>query len=860
MTLSNNFAFIDNFIVSTIVQQLLLVAAAAMYVRAVLGARDLRSVMLVPLALLIFTGVGWSYLMVYPPQTSDKWFETLVAANEKTYRSVMYCQLTYFWPAPFGLAMSLYLLFLSNIMTSKSSEKIITILLSFALSTIHFPESIFLCIILSLIMFLRPKSFTADFVKDFVIGCLMGASLMKALEIMRLKGNIDLMSLTASYLIILLPLIALLLNNIGFVRNFMSFLSCKFTNLLNSKLNRIVVFSIHIFFLAGLLAAYDQSTDFAVSRADPGSVIGLVPWFMYPFLLGFMLPFGFTELVLNSSLDKKSKKLTIIIIFLAVLFGKTLSYINLHTYTGYWGEKRFLVFIYLALLPYSISLLNRALEYVFGSLNRRRSLLLYLLISLISVLSFGNILHYSAFWENYSRRAMMNDFEVGLSQFLSDLLWQNPERWVLPFGSRIWAVTNHAAPVYNTYVILPLDKILQPEHAFWMVNAYDLDAAPYFTTFKGRGNELLIAAGRKLLEIGNYEVYDVPHLSPVTRRSDSALLKPLPDEGKVRDFAYVSLLLSRLSLNYTVASIFDMTTGNYSAWLLPFDTCDPLILEALKGSVAINPRSVVVINLGPHACLYNVVKSDAAVRSLSGVGLEVFEGSIDGKSIVYIKINGSINTVLWDNASLNALHSVLSKYVRSFVRAQWSWWEGGGNVGATTLTARDAVLSARSIVVMHEGTPLCIDDACFSDVRFIQILQLGDTPLLKVDYIAIARGYGYYVEAKCANATLLPQSMVLIYSKEGVSHALRLDKPLSLAGNLTLLARDLSITSAEAVLNTYSQRLAGPFLPGEMLIKGGTISIKYLQGSGNYHVLNVSIAGSRVILSLISNVTMTLLL
>ncbi|MEM4677563.1 MAG: hypothetical protein QXY55_06700, partial [Candidatus Korarchaeota archaeon] len=483
MTLSNNFAFIDNFIVSTIVQQLLLVAAAAMYVRAVLGARDLRSVMLVPLALLIFTGVGWSYLMVYPPQTSDKWFETLVAANEKTYRSVMYCQLTYFWPAPFGLAMSLYLLFLSNIMTSKSSEKIITILLSFALSTIHFPESIFLCIILSLIMFLRPKSFTADFVKDFVIGCLMGASLMKALEIMRLKGNIDLMSLTASYLIILLPLIALLLNNIGFVRNFMSFLSCKFTNLLNSKLNRIVVFSIHIFFLAGLLAAYDQSTDFAVSRADPGSVIGLVPWFMYPFLLGFMLPFGFTELVLNSSLDKKSKKLTIIIIFLAVLFGKTLSYINLHTYTGYWGEKRFLVFIYLALLPYSISLLNRALEYVFGSLNRRRSLLLYLLISLISVLSFGNILHYSAFWENYSRRAMMNDFEVGLSQFLSDLLWQNPERWVLPFGSRIWAVTNHAAPVYNTYVILPLDKILQPEHVFWMVNAYDLDAAPYFITF-----------------------------------------------------------------------------------------------------------------------------------------------------------------------------------------------------------------------------------------------------------------------------------------------------------------------------------------------------------------------------------------
>ncbi|MEM1509341.1 MAG: hypothetical protein QW096_05745 [Thermofilaceae archaeon] len=126
--------------------------------------------------------------------------------------------------------------------------------------------------------------------------------------------------------------------------------------------------------------------------------------------------------------------------------------------------------------------------------------------------------------------------------------------------------------------------------------------------------------------------------------------------------------------------------------------------------------------------------------------------------------------------------------------------------------------------------------------------------LLEDDHIVVARGYGYYVEAKCANATLLPQSMILIYSKEGVSHALRLDKPLSLAGNLTLLARDLSITSAEAVLNTYSQRLTGPFLPGEMLIKGGTINIKYLQGSGNYHVLNVSIAGSRVILSSISNV------
>ncbi|MEM4005282.1 MAG: hypothetical protein QXM43_06560 [Desulfurococcaceae archaeon] len=58
--------------------------------------------------------------------------------------------------------------------------------------------------------------------------------------------------------------------------------------------------------------------------------------------------------------------------------------------------------------------------------------------------------------------------------------------------------------------------------------------------------------------------------------------------------------------------------------------------------------------------------------------------------------------------------------------------------------------------------------------------------------------------------------------------ALRLDKPLSLARNLTLLARDFSITSAEAVLNTISQRLAGAFLPGEMLIKGGTINNKYL--------------------------------
>ncbi|MEM4953727.1 MAG: hypothetical protein QXR51_06455 [Desulfurococcaceae archaeon] len=854
MTLSNNFVFTDNFIVSTIVQQLLLVAAAAVYVRAVLGTRDLRPVMLVPLALLIFTGIGWSYLMAYPPQTSDKWFETLVAANEKTYRSIMYCQLTYFWPAPIGLAMILYLLFLSSMMISKSSEKIITILLSFALSTIHFPESIFLCIIFSLIMFLKPRSFTADFVKDFVIGCLMGASLMKVLEIIRLKGNIDLMSLMTLYLIILLPYIILLLNKIRYVRIFMLFSPRKFNNLLNSKLNQIVVLSIYIFFLAGLLAAYDQSTDFAVSRADPGSVVGLVPWFMYPFLLGFVLPLGFTELVLNSSLDKKSKEFTIIIIFLAVLFGKTLSYINLRMHTGYWGEKRFLVFIYLALLPYSISLLNRTLEYVFASLNRKRSLLLFLLISLISVLSFGNILHYSAFWENYSRRTMMNDFELVLSQFLSDLLWQNPERWVLPFGSRIWAVTNHAAPVYNTYVILPLDKILQPEHVFWMVNAYDLDAAPYFITFKGRGNELLITASRKLLEIGNYEVYDVPRLSPVVRRSDSALLKPLPDESKVRDFTYVSLLLSRLSLNYTVASIFDMMTGNYSTWLLPFDTCDPLILEALKGSVAINPRSVVVINLGPYACLYDIVKSDAAVRSFSGVGHEVFEGSMDGKSIVYIKINDSINSILWDNATLNALHAVLSKYLRSFVRAQWSWWEGSGNIGATTLTARDAILSARSIVAMYEGTPLCISDICFSDVRFVQILQLGDAPLLKVDYIAIARGYGYYVEAKCANATLLPQSMVLIYSKEGVLHALRLDKPLSLARNLTLLAKDLSITSAEAILNTYSQRLAGPFLPGEMLIKGGTINIKYLQGSSNFHVLNVSISGSKIVLLSISNV------
>ncbi|MEM2794264.1 MAG: hypothetical protein QXY49_00255 [Thermofilaceae archaeon] len=622
---------------------------------------------------------------------------------------------------------------------------------------------------------------------------------------------------------------------------------------MNSESNQAIVFFIYIFFLAGLLAAFDHSTEFAVSKADPGNVVGLVPWFAYSLIIGPALPLGLTELLLNRSLDEKSRNLTLMIIITAILIGKSSSYINLSIHSGYWGEKRFLVFIYLALLPYSISLIDRTLEYLFNGLNRKRTFLLYLLIPIILVLSFGNILNYSAYWEIFSYRTLMTDSERVLVQYMADTLWRDPARWVLPSSSRIRAVTIHAAPIYNTNILLPIDKIHQPEYLFWMLNAYDLDA-PYFVTSKGGSNELLKAAGKKLFEVGDFEVYDIPRLSPIMRKSESVLLKPLPDEGTVRDFAYTALLLSRLALNYTVANIFDALAENYSTWLLPFDTCDPLILEALKGGVAINPRSVVVINLGPHACLYDIVKSDAAVRSFSRVELEAFEGSMNGKSIVYIKINSSINTILWDNATLNALHAMLSKYLRSFVQAQWSWWEGSGNVGATTLTARDAVLSARSIVVMSEETPLCIGDACFSDARFVQILQLGDTPLLKVDYIAITRGYGYYVEAKCANATLLPQSMILIYSKEGVLHALRLDKPLSLARNLTLLARDLSITSAEAVLNTYSQRLAGPFLPGEMLMKGGTINIKYLQGSSNFHVLNVSITGSRVILSSVSNV------
>ncbi|MEM2795105.1 MAG: hypothetical protein QXY49_04540, partial [Thermofilaceae archaeon] len=71
MILSNDFDFAHNFIISTMFQQLLLVVAATVYIQAVLRTSNFRSVLLTPLALLIFTQMGWSYLIVYPPPTPD---------------------------------------------------------------------------------------------------------------------------------------------------------------------------------------------------------------------------------------------------------------------------------------------------------------------------------------------------------------------------------------------------------------------------------------------------------------------------------------------------------------------------------------------------------------------------------------------------------------------------------------------------------------------------------------------------------------------------------------------------------------------------------------------------------------------
>jgi len=562
---------------------------------------------------LVFSGLGWLYLLLNRPTSSAAYFTALVSGSEKVHRNLMYIQFPLMWPVPQPLSVAAFLLFLSLLLKmfelrgALPGSAAAAGLLMFSMLSTHPPQGVVAAALLALLALLWGRSLSSALKPvslGTAVGALAGGALNMASALLALQGTPSLQSLmplrAATFFAPALAAVA------AFVLSSFSVglepLLARLTKRLRARAPVASALGTFLLIL-GVSVALDPSNTFATSRADPGGVVGLVPWFMYTVLLGAALPLGLYgyELLAREGSKAPVAVLGLLAAF-AVAVGRTLSFLNASGIdTGYWGEKRFILFVYIALaLPAA---------YALERLVRGRSLRAVAL-SLLPAFLAVNTSICASYWGIVSERWRINDAEKAAFDKLGELLWANPNRWVLSPTFRSRDASAFAAPIYYAFS--------DPSYAWqWQVPELSLVAfrtrnldSPYFyinwvtdsqPARSGWIGRILLPRLPKLFSVGSIDVYDAPPLAPPLPNGSMALaIPPVWDESV--DKAY--LLLSLAGVNFTSVLEIDPALYSYGVIVVPYDPLEEtriVTVDLLKtpvafasGAVQINVDSVVL--------------------------------------------------------------------------------------------------------------------------------------------------------------------------------------------------------------------------------------------------------------------------
>ncbi|WP_428287568.1 hypothetical protein, partial [Infirmifilum sp.] len=334
------------------------------------------------------------------------------------------------------------------------------------------------------------------------------------------------------------------------------------------NLAHISIWFVTAFTLLGLLVSLDPSNSFQTSKADPGGSIGAVPWFTYPVLLGLSVPLGTIGLIELSKKQRTIAGALMLLALLAVALGRLNTWVNtMGIETGYWGEKRFVIFVYMALAPPTVLVLSRALE---GASRSALAALLFIILILSP-----NTLVVTSFWGLGGKAWRISDEEAVVLAELRARLWDEPERWILSPSIRSRDATAFAAPIY--YVFFPPSFFLRTDPCAVLPSFYVYGLGPPYlfidwsrdanTVRSGWVGRHLLPLLPKVASSGPVEAYNVPELSPPLPGGAVALALPL---APLRvDHAY--LLLSLAGVNYTPVLEVDPALSRYGIIVVPYD-------------------------------------------------------------------------------------------------------------------------------------------------------------------------------------------------------------------------------------------------------------------------------------------------
>ncbi|MCC6004374.1 MAG: hypothetical protein LM590_08545, partial [Thermofilum sp.] len=552
----------------------------------------------------VFSGLGWLYLLLNRPTSPAAYFTALVSGSEKVYRNLMYIPFLLMSPVPQAFSVATFLLFLSLLLKmvklqgSLPRATVASGLLMFSMLSTHPPQGVVAAALLALLALLWGGSLSSALKLislGTAAGALAGGALNMAAVYLALQGaprleNLMLLRAAAFFAPALVAVVALVLSSFGVG------LEPLFAGLASRLPMRAPITSALGTFLLilGVSVALDPSNTFTTSRADPGWIVGLVPWFMYTVLLGAALPLGLRGYELLAR--ERSKKPIVILVLLAglaVAVGRIIGFLNASGIDiGYWGEKRFIFFIYIALAPPAAYALER--------LARGRPLKVTLLSLLLALLAV-NAAICASYWNILSERWRISDTEKSAFDKLGELFWANPNRWVFSPTLRSRDASAFAAPIYYVFADPSYSWQWQaPELSLSAFRARNLDPPYLYINWatdsqparSGWIGRILLPRLPKLFSVGSIDVYDVPPLAPPVPNGSVALVIPSVWDESV-DEAY--LLLSLAGVNFTSVLEIDPALYSYRVIMVPYDPLEEnrtVTVDLLRAPIAFTSGAV----------------------------------------------------------------------------------------------------------------------------------------------------------------------------------------------------------------------------------------------------------------------------
>jgi len=352
----------------------------------------------------------------------------------------------------------------------------------------------------------------------------------------------------------------------------------------NKTFLKTLVLSLLFVYCVAFLSWASITESFCTWHVD---TVGLVPWFMYPLMLGIN---GLLAILSLYYITRNTKSYTTIILLIAFMIyafigGKIVSIINLNVFNAGYTEKRFIWFIKLPLatlapIPIicSIAWLKRKIIHVNIKTVASAALIGTIVLCGVST-TFLNVEYWNIVSKNPVNQPSSNEMEA--INALKEIFDNDPKTWLATITDTSAAMATFAAPADMLMLKQLLYTACKPEMAFTMLYRHPAYNHPYVyihnrdMAYLNKFNDSFLAQYLNTLPIvfSNPEVriYNVSNLSFPQPNSDNALVIPLNESVGEQNIYMAYDFLSRGFYNYTVAYDIDDKAVNAGTIILSFD-------------------------------------------------------------------------------------------------------------------------------------------------------------------------------------------------------------------------------------------------------------------------------------------------